>query len=1207
MLKNIRLHLAKQDSDQEEIEKKMATEMEFLQRDNINTLQRFIPSLMPYVQELKSTNISVFCNKYGQTNIVDYSLGRVFYGEKPEEEVQMQITHFENHAQFIQFDNSKKSELADDTLQQFRDNIAHYNSLEKLPSNFDCLVILGCGLGQHINYMVNHYDIKHIIIYEPEAQYLNSSMLTNSWRNLLNVAKSKNTNIYFQVLKDGRDLMSDIDDLRTHFNIDGFFLYKHYNHEIFDKIAIQLTQKPWSQLEEMGFSFQAKNNIANYIPQWTYPLSPQQYSPITDSELYRENLSIFKGFFPDVYQQMQEFAPTSWFPVELPGGEISIVHREHLVSWYSHQPKDDCRKNYELFSEQPHKDGLILSYNGKKLSHYLHYQFVAKSENLLNEVKEEEGALPYKIQSIILFGLGVGYQLEELFQNHEIEHIFICEPNIDFFHASLFAIDWRSLLKKIAESETRIYLNIGDDGSNLMRDLLNQFYSIGPYILNNTYFYQCYYNGNLNAALAQLREQLKIVISMGEYFDHAYYGITQTVTTIESGYSLLKREAKNILSFDDKATPVFIVGNGPSLDGSIELLKEEADNAIIVSCGTSLKVLYKHGIVPDFHAEIEQNRTTFDWATLVGDKQYLKQINLLSCNGIHPDTCKLYKDVLIIFKEGESSTVSTLEVLGEEHYEILDYAFPTVANFAVNLFTRLNFESLYLIGVDLGFIDNKYHHSKDSGYYLEDGKELYDYAQQNNTSIQTPGNFRKLVSTKLEFKIAKQIMESSIQKSGRQNHVYNCSDGALINGTQPLYIDNILLMSTPQQKRKSVDKLTYKAFQKIDVHKFRSSYQAKYATDKLERELAHFEQHLNEEITTKEQASKFIDKQKEILFDSYKDGGSLLFYFLFGTVNFANAALVKLLYASTSEEDSVSYFNKEKELWRNCLSLLKDKILGEHKVFDVSEFNRHVRVAALHKDIMAGKSILIATNSKAFAQSIHFFVAHRFHWQAKIQVTEIDKLDGLSATGFDYIIYHQQPELLPSKFFACLEQNIHTAPKGTDGTLIVVNSSPGIECKQLLTQYPALAYLVYAQDDEKVEDKYWIQDQFNLAFEAMSAVVESSKFDIIVPKSVTVEDSDQDTLKRLLSLDIKDYDIVIEFKRLITLNFTSAQPINQMEVMFNGDRGAVVKNLIFPDSYVRESYSRDKYLENYKLICQNIPALAHPTQLDSPDVELLNK
>merc|ERR1711975_122901 len=103
----------------------------------------------------------------------------------------------------------------------------------------------------------------------------------------------------------------------------------------------------------------------------------------------------------------------------------------------------------------------------------------------------------------------------------------------------------------------------------------------------------------------------------------------------------------------------FMVGNGPSIDASIDTIKEYQDKAIIISCGTALQVLHRYGIKPDFHAEIEQNRSTYDWAKSIYDDEYLKNVDLMSCNGIHPDTAELYRNIFLAFKEGESSSIST--------------------------------------------------------------------------------------------------------------------------------------------------------------------------------------------------------------------------------------------------------------------------------------------------------------------------------------------------------------------------------------------------------------------------------------------------------------------------------------------------------------------------------------------------------------------
>ena len=94
---------------------------------------------------------------------------------------------------------------------------------------------------------------------------------------------------------------------------------------------------------------------------------------------------------------------------------------------------------------------LMVAING-----YGHYYL----KSLLEEVAEEAGQLPEVVKSLIMFGIGLGYQIEALFAQKEVEKLFLCEPNRDFFFASLFAIDWQHILTDADKNNRRIYINI---------------------------------------------------------------------------------------------------------------------------------------------------------------------------------------------------------------------------------------------------------------------------------------------------------------------------------------------------------------------------------------------------------------------------------------------------------------------------------------------------------------------------------------------------------------------------------------------------------------------------------------------------------------------------------------------------------------------------------------------------------------------------
>ena len=110
MLKNIRLHIEKDEKKQNELEQKLAAAILACQHKNINSFARNIPSLLPVVKHPIMQNHSLFCNKYGELNIVDYGLGRTLYGFHPETEITSQVDDFLQHAPLVDLNGQQHSE-----------------------------------------------------------------------------------------------------------------------------------------------------------------------------------------------------------------------------------------------------------------------------------------------------------------------------------------------------------------------------------------------------------------------------------------------------------------------------------------------------------------------------------------------------------------------------------------------------------------------------------------------------------------------------------------------------------------------------------------------------------------------------------------------------------------------------------------------------------------------------------------------------------------------------------------------------------------------------------------------------------------------------------------------------------------------------------------------------------------------------------------
>jgi hypothetical protein len=941
MLNQIQLHVHEDEEQQLEVEKQAAHTLRSRYHENVEAFRRHIPSLLSLVDTEKTSNSTILCNKHGELNVVNVTTGQVLYGLQPLKDVSYEVKNALQEMKPIYFDQANRQEP-------------------------DVLVIFGLGLGYHIPMLLQQNKFRNIVIYEPDPELFVCSLSVINWKHVLESAKQDGVGLFLQIGDSGKQLYENMSELQHHLGISGFYYYKHLNNHVFDDVEFKLRNGFWSDLKNWKGLNSNSNSIVNYLPLWTKRYSSAALLDL-ENQKFKDNLNALRSYFPAIYDEFKDYSPSVWAPYTDESSHVNLAHKNTRSLFYHYDPVEACEDSFHCFAQRPHKDGIVLGYKGKKLRNYLHYQMVLECEGVLNGVKDETGLLPETVKSVIFFGLAAGYDLSHLVDNYDVDKLFICEPNKDFFYASLHALDWVSILDYFSKKERRLYLNIGDDGTNLTDDLLVQFQSIGPYVLANTYFYQSYYNERLVNAISQLREQLQVMIAMGDYFDNARFGTAHTHWAIQNNIPFLKKRVSAQLSVDNKDVPIFIVGNGPSLDNLLPLLKEEGHKGIIVSCGTALQTLHAHDIVPDFHAEIEANRSTYDWAVRINDADYLKKITLISCNGIHPDTCELYKDVLLAFKQGEASTVSIFELYDKNDFAALNSAYPTVTNFAVNFFTEIGFTQYYLLGTDLGFVDENHHHSKASGYYNEAGEQLYDYTSENNTSMVVPGNFRPHVKTKYEFKVSKSVLENTLVK--KRVDAYNLNDGARIAGARPLDAKNAIVTCSEEDKKAAIENMINVGFSAFSQNDFDKRFEERFSHSQLISELKQLHESVQLSFENEQQVIELIENQRNILVNSLLQKKSLLFFYLNGTLNYINSSFTKI--TNLQDKQRVVELSQQlADIWsRYTLYILKTFEFQSFEYDNVTSFMGKRRELLLRRYLNEKPLELCFTNSSPRAKT----------------------------------------------------------------------------------------------------------------------------------------------------------------------------------------------------------------------------------------------
>ncbi|MGY5449755.1 motility associated factor glycosyltransferase family protein [Agarivorans sp. MS3-6] len=945
MLRNIDFQISSDTNEQQTIEATVTPIIKRKFQINLNAISVYSQELAEKLHRHPPAHYSPFITRKKHLNIVNVHKGRALYDVVPNVQVNQQLSDFQQRGLLVNSETMNSciepNEHSLMTIEQ------RYPGLEEqytgISSESDSLMILGCGLGLHIEQLLQMKVWKHVLLIEPEWDLLAVSLYSAQWLNIVNYLQNQDCKLTFIIGETGQQMLHSVKEWQQQTAESHFFLFKHYNYIPFNALEWGFATRSLSFENIDKIQWRSEDEDRDYECCYSMnhfmgsSFSSQQLAAIHDTLLQRQqnNLLAFAEHMPDIYAQSLSYQQQRWQLLLMPNGEVNLFDSDYGVCLFSKSPKQESQNYFEHYSSNPKLEALDARKGLRKPSPYIHYKRSDELKELVSSLPTESRTkLPQRLPSFIMYGCGAGYQIEHLLLSHDIDYFILYEPNIDYFMASMYLIDWQAVLHRVEENEQHIYLNIGDDGSNMFSDLHTKLQQQGINILSYTFFYVSYFHKVMDTAIRSTREQFRVLMNIGEYFDHAMFNISHTNEAFRRGHHhLLKRKTPEITKLLAD-TPLFIVGNGPSLDASIEHIRRHQGHAIIISCGTCLKTLHKLGIKPDFHAEVEQTRATVEWIEQVNDPEWVKSIDLMSVNGVHPDVTALFNDALICFKRGEAATLMYQDSVPETNlFEDILYSYPTVSNSALAYALKLGFKQIYLFGIDLGFKDPTQHHSKHSAYFHEKtGKELYNYAK-HGTGLRVQGNFQEWVNTKFEFRFAREVMEETIAEYPDVD-VFNCSDGAYIGGTQPLNGDDVIA-------NKVVDKSELKTKLKsdaytIDTSKLYSAFKQQYQPQAFADDCQALLKQLDEKQHNWQEVLALLNNQLLFVQRSSANKHSLFFALLRGSASFSLTYLTRLAFSSEDEDICIERFEQGKQIWREYVEEAKEYTLNRADEWDVT-------------------------------------------------------------------------------------------------------------------------------------------------------------------------------------------------------------------------------------------------------------------------------
>lgn len=874
---------------------------------NMAFLAGVMPDLARSVLNCKTNQYSLFVNDLANLNVQDNRSGEALYGTDPYAEVVNEVDDF--LARPLAISQNACAAFGDEAL------------TEKA-----VVLLFGVGCGYHLKQLLLTDKLAALLIYETEIELLKHSLHVVNWQELFEIANQKNVLLAIQPEHAVSNIKAHLAELHTAGLFSNkVYLYRHSYHLLTEDIfqfLISSSGQPQTLLQGEG-RFLGLRGAPHYLPMRPMGIlgnsGPEFVLTQQHQDTFAANLAKLQQFYPEIAHFYHNYQPNRWQFCVDQSGKDNIFHLPSRTFAY-HDSENDSAALTKLFMQNPFRDTAIYSQGYQpKLKSYIHFQHIAETEALQKLLpKTESQSLP-DIRTLAFFGCGLGKQITQILQEVTPSNIFLFEEDPDLFYASLYCTDWAVLIDKTNDSKGHLYLNIGSSPNEYLGYFMQQLYVIGAYEISNTFLFPCYFRPHLQKAIADLREQLKTFIALNEYYDNARFAITHFLKNAEHGAMFYhKNNAKKAY-----ACPVFIIGNGPSLDQLIEYIQQYKDNAVIISCGTALKALYEYGITPDFHAEVEQNGATYNWITKTPDRDYLKRIQLLSTAAVHPATVKLFKGASLSFSSGQIPyrILTSTNIETADSFCQLTHAFPTVSNLALNMALDLGFQDVYLFGVDLGFVDVAHHHSVKSGYYTAQGQATYDYAKRIGQPIQVRGNFQSSVFTKFEFNLARKVMEQVIASYKNTSQVFNCSLGAYIEGSVPLAAEHILISTMSNAVKKH-------ALQVIEAENFStisSQMQTRYRQYLLlhlpaaEQVIAQWLELFHCSAEAYSDIAEMIDKHANMLEVLSVEHNRLARFLLEGSA-YSFLGLMNAFADRLRDSDDMQLFNQLLNIWQDYLS-----------------------------------------------------------------------------------------------------------------------------------------------------------------------------------------------------------------------------------------------------------------------------------------------
>ncbi|CAA7612725.1 motility associated factor glycosyltransferase family protein [Magnetospirillum sp. SS-4] len=552
----------------------------------------------------------------------------------------------------------------------------------------------------------------------------------------------------------------------------------------------------------------------------------------TGDDLRRRNLDLFRERFPELHARVAAITQPVSRIIEEDGVAVDIDLGCGRL--YKEDGRALSLRQAEDFIETPRRVGYQVSNAMSGDSPVSQRMFL----RILNSVREHgaevlTGAPVGRAGFLFVFGLGLGHHLDPLVRSLEVDWVVVVETIDEFVLHSLSTVDWTALAEYCDAHDTKLSL-FCEETPALMNERVSEVISEqGELGIDGSFYYRHYPSWPLNRMFEDVVNNVPMRMIQRGYYEDERKMLWNAVSNLQK-YDC--RMLSGAFQFPI-LVPAFLVTSGPSVDYDIEYIRKWRDHAIIFSGGSSLQVLLAHGIIPDYHVELENVVQVWDFLqhilALNADKfpdGRFTGIKLIASVTLNPRVTPLFDETYYFFRDSVSSSICFADQI-----PLMSAIGPNVANTIMAVAARIGFRHVYMFGMDCGWRDGESHHSKDTAYYTS--KEFKTAKVEGDYTF--PGNFGGTIQSTMILGWTRDMLEAKVNTF--RLRAYNCSDGALIKGAVPKLSETIEFTGPPLDRE-----AVFKRVREDATWMERGSYLSRFDFDAFIAEIDTYEAMIND-------------------------------------------------------------------------------------------------------------------------------------------------------------------------------------------------------------------------------------------------------------------------------------------------------------------------------------------------------------------------